>query len=179
MVNVINYFSHIFLCIKFLEEGRRFDPRILHPQIKYFSFKTATSADYPPNYHSSTAIENVFSNWLKQQDLLWIHDYGYSSCIQYSVAAFPFMSQCLKRSSSDVVFLIHFHLSRREYQVLFQICVIPLLCDTWHHKIWCNSSHIKLNTVINLHSKPSLTSIELRLVEWLQIKAFWYNVIFK
>ena len=72
MINVINYFSHIFLCIKCLEEGRRFDPRILHPQIKYFSFKTATSADYPSNYHSSTAIENAFSNRLKQQDLLWI-----------------------------------------------------------------------------------------------------------
>lgn len=99
-------------------------------RLNILSPKVATSADSPPNFHGSTAIGNAFLSWLKhQQDY-----YGYISCIQHSVAGFPFMSQCRKRSSSDTVFLIHFHLSRRDCQVLFQICVMPLLCDTSHHK---------------------------------------------
>lgn len=93
-------FQSYFLCIMFLEEGRRFDPRILHLRLNIFFFQKLQHQQIIQfNYHSSTAIENAFSNWLKQQDLLWIHDYGYSSCrVRYSVAAFPFMSQCLKKS---------------------------------------------------------------------------------
>lgn len=38
----------------------------------------------------------------------------------YSVAGFPFMFQCLKKISSDTVFLIHFHLSKGDIRFYFK-----------------------------------------------------------